>query len=82
MTLIVWYYVHNETENRVDYLATHEPKTGGQNMEMKIEIRFIEALGLYTVYVNDEILMECLSEEEVKELTFGTIKKLVDEFGI
>lgn len=33
----------------------------------------------YTLVMNGEVLMECLSEEEMRELSFGEILKLIKE---
>ncbi len=35
---------------------------------------------IYTVMVNDKVFLECLGEEEVRELTYSEIEKLWEEF--
>lgn len=42
---------------------------------MKIEIVKMEFFG-YTLIVDGEVLMECLTEKDVDELTIGEIKEL------
>ena len=42
---------------------------------MKIEIVKMEFFG-YSLIVDGEVLMECLSEQDVNELTIGEIKEL------
>ena len=44
-------------------------------MNLKIEVIKEELFG-YTLIVNDEVLMECLTEEDVNELTIEEINKL------
>ena len=44
-------------------------------MNLKIEVIHEELFG-YTLKVNDEVLMECLTEEDVNELTIEEINKL------
>jgi len=42
---------------------------------MKIEIVKMEFFG-YSLIVDGEVLMECLTEKDVNELTIGEIKEL------
>lgn len=41
----------------------------------KIEVKEDPENGLFSVYVNDDVLMECLSKEEIKALTLGEIDR-------
>lgn len=48
------------------------------NNSMKIEI--FEYEDGYTVEVNGEVILECLSDEEVSETTLGVISKLYEDW--
>ena len=47
---------------------------------MNIEIKLLSDIGLYAVKVDGEIILECLSEQDVDELTIGEIKQFAKEF--
>lgn len=44
-----------------------------------MEIRFIydESIDKYTLEVNEEVVMECLSEEEARKLTINEIAEML-----
>ena len=45
-------------------------------MNNSVKIEIFEYMEGYTIEVNGEVLMECLSSQEVSELTLGEIEKL------
>ena len=46
---------------------------------MKIEITKDSVIKLYTVSVDGNVILECLSAKEVDELTIAEIRRLADE---
>ena len=43
---------------------------------MTIEIKLDEDINLYSVYVNGKVLLECMSGDEVSDLTIGELDEL------
>ena len=48
---------------------------------MNIEIKLYADTGLYSVKVDGETILECLSKKDVEELTVSEIKQLAKEFN-